>query len=182
LQLRIKEDDVTRLVTDQQRRNQAEQARLYGEPLGDLLRELGSLLGLSQGRLAEVLGVSAPMLSQLASGHRVKLGNPTAVSRLQRLMELAHEVREGGLDPAAAVEQARSDTPGPVLTVSTRVTPRRGAEATRRLFRAVAPPADYLAAAELLEGGHPAVAELLRVYGAGPTDAAEVHFGDRLGG
>lgn len=173
---------MNRVVTDQQRRNQAEQARLYGEPLGDLLRGLGSVLGLPQSRLAEVLGVSAPMLSQLATGHRVKIGNPAAVARLQRLMELAHEVRVGGLEPAAAVEQARADTPGPVLTQSTRVTPRRGAEAAQRLFGSVAAAEDYLAAAELLEASHPGVAELLRVYGAGTAEAAETHFGRSMGG
>lgn len=171
---------MTRVVTDVQRRNQAEQLRLYGAPLGDLLRDVGSVLGLSQGRLAALLGLSAPMVSQLASGHRVKIGNPTAVSRLQRLVELAGEVRNGVLDAADALDQLGKEVDGPLLTRSTRVTPRRGAEEVQRLFRSVAPAAEYLAAAELLEDRLPAVAELVRVYGAGRLDAAEEHFGRSL--
>ena len=69
--------------------NRRQQAELYGRPLGEIVRELTAALHLSQGRLAEVLGMSAPMVSQLASGHRVKMGNPQAVARLQALIELA---------------------------------------------------------------------------------------------
>ena len=45
-----------------------QQALLYGEPLGELARRLMAALDLTRGKLAEVLGLSAPMLSQLMSG------------------------------------------------------------------------------------------------------------------
>lgn len=52
------------------------QRNWYGEPLGALFRRLIDDLGLNQARLAGVLGLSAPMLSQLMSGQRAKIGNP----------------------------------------------------------------------------------------------------------
>ncbi|WP_148571126.1 DNA-binding protein [Nocardioides caldifontis] len=171
---------MARAVTDAQRRAQAEQLRLYGAPLGDLLRDVAGVLGLSQGRLAGVLGISAPMVSQLASGHRTKIGNPAAVARLQRLVELAAEVRDGALGAEEALAVLAEETEGPLLTRSTRISPRRGAETVQRLFRAVAPASDYLAAAELLGERYPEVAELVRVYGAGRLSAAEEHFGRAL--
>ncbi|EAP97459.1 putative DNA-binding protein [Janibacter sp. HTCC2649] len=74
-----------------------QQRALYGAPLADLGATVRGSLGLTQGRLAEALGLSAPMLSQLMSGQRVKIGNPAVVHRLQRLLDLA---REGhGLSP-----------------------------------------------------------------------------------
>ncbi|KNX37807.1 hypothetical protein [Luteipulveratus halotolerans] len=69
-------------------RNQAQQAQLYGEPLGPLLRRLVAGLGITQARMAELLGLSAPMLSQLASARRVKIGNPAVVVRLRALIDL----------------------------------------------------------------------------------------------
>lgn len=163
-------------VSEQQRHNQAEQQRIYGAPLGELFRDVSGTFSLSQGRLAGVLGVSAPMLSQLASGHRVKIGNPAAVSRLQRLVELGREVRDGVLDPADALARLEADAPEPFLTLTTHTSPRRGAELVRRLFRATATPDEYAAAADRIEHDHPAVATLLRAYGAGPLAAAEEHF------
>ena len=65
-----------------QEANREKQRELYGAPLADIAARITSGLGLTQGRLAAVMGVSAPMLSQLLSGHRTKLGNPAAVTRL----------------------------------------------------------------------------------------------------
>jgi transcriptional regulator with XRE-family HTH domain len=172
---------MTREPTAQQQRNRAEQERLYGAPLGDLVRELGTVFGLPQGRLAGVLGISAPMLSQLASGHRVKLGNPAAVLRLQRLLELAPAVSEGRTTAQDALEGLSRDGSEPFLTRSTRATSRRTAEAVQQLFSAVAPAERYRLAAARLESELPEVAELLRVYGAGPLGAAEEHLGSVLG-
>ena len=77
--------------TDDQAAARHEQAQreLYGEPLGPLLRGIGRRLGLTQGRIATVLGISAPMLSQLMSAQRIKVGNPAAAARLQDLIALA---------------------------------------------------------------------------------------------
>ena len=63
------------------------QRNWYGEPLGALFRKLIDDLGLNQARLAGVLGLSAPMLSQLMSGQRAKIGNPAVVQRVQALQE-----------------------------------------------------------------------------------------------
>ncbi len=77
-----------------------QQRELYGRPLGELVHQLTADLRITQGRLAGVLGVSAPMLSQLASGQRVKFGNPAVVGRLQGLIDLA--ARAGSLTPGPA--------------------------------------------------------------------------------
>lgn len=66
-----------------------QQRALYGAPLGELVGQVRDRLGLTQTQVAEVLGLSAPMLSQLVSGHRVKIGNPAVVHRLQALLVLA---------------------------------------------------------------------------------------------
>lgn len=44
---------------------------------------------LTQARLASVIGLSAPMVSQLISGQRVKISNPAVYARVVRLEELA---------------------------------------------------------------------------------------------
>ncbi|NYI05391.1 helix-turn-helix domain-containing protein [Allostreptomyces psammosilenae] len=74
----------------------------YGEPLGDLFRRLLADLDLNQSRLAGVLGLSAPMLSQLMHGRRTKIGNPVAVRRLDALRELDARLRAGEIDAAGA--------------------------------------------------------------------------------
>ncbi|MFG1912798.1 DNA-binding protein [Kribbella sp. NPDC048928] len=74
---------------DQTAHNLQQQVELYGEPLGVTVRRVAPLLGLTQGALAHVIGLSAPMLSQLMSAQRVKIGNPAVVSRLRAVSELA---------------------------------------------------------------------------------------------
>src|SRR5690349_24151936 len=63
-------------------RNLALQREWYGEPLGDRVRRLVVAFDVSQANLAEVLGISAPMLSQVMSGLRAKIGNPQVLARL----------------------------------------------------------------------------------------------------
>ena len=69
-------------------RNRALQAEWYGEPLGDRVRPLLGRLGMSQSGLAGVLGLSAPMLSQLMSGQRAKISNPAVLHRLMAVEDL----------------------------------------------------------------------------------------------
>ena len=69
--------------------NVAQQRALYGEPLADTAARVMSALGFTQAKLAHVLQISAPMMSQLISAQRVKIGNPAVVHRLQALSELA---------------------------------------------------------------------------------------------
>jgi hypothetical protein len=84
---------------DQTAHNLQQQTELYGEPLGELVRRVAGPLQLTQGALAQVIGLSAPMLSQLMSAQRVKIGNPAVVTRLQALDELAHQAMIGEIDP-----------------------------------------------------------------------------------
>ncbi|WP_329002156.1 DNA-binding protein [Kribbella sp. NBC_00709] len=74
---------------DQTAHNLQQQIELYGEPLGETVRRVMGPLGLTQGGLAQVIGLSAPMLSQLVSAQRVKIGNPAVMSRLRAASELA---------------------------------------------------------------------------------------------
>src|SRR5947209_12256305 len=71
-------------VEDQKtvQRNIALQREWYGEPLGDRVRRLVRAFNVSQANLADVLGISAPMLSQVMSGRRAKIGNPSVLARL----------------------------------------------------------------------------------------------------
>ena len=59
--------------------NVEQQRALYGEPLADTAARVMGALGLTQARLAQVLQISAPMMSQLISAQRVKIGNPAVV-------------------------------------------------------------------------------------------------------
>lgn len=73
--------------------NRAEQADLYGVPLADVVHALTVRLRISQSRLAAVLGVSPAMLSQLVSGQRIAVRDPSVLHRLRVL-----QYRTGHLD------------------------------------------------------------------------------------
>lgn len=158
-------------------RNVALQREWYGESLGDRVRRLVVAFDCSQAQLAEVLGLSAPMLSQLMSGRRAKIGNPAVLARMVMLERrvLTPEVASG--DPAAiraALEQVRESRP----TVS-RPTGGRSASSLEILpveehgdwdnpdvlieaLRAVAAPAELATAAGLLREQCPQLARVLR--------------------
>ncbi|WP_446666763.1 hypothetical protein [Flexivirga sp. B27] len=176
----------------------ASQAELYGEPLSAIIESIGGSLGLTQGRIAQVLGVSAPMLSHLVSARRVKIGNPMAHTRLLQLRALASDVQTGRLTAEQAetvvpqiaasndswtTSHALSDNalPAPVATGAATPPPAGPGpdaivHAIQDLFRGVADAADWLAAAERLEAEHPQIAEVLRTYGASRTATAQEHW------
>ncbi|WP_258382615.1 helix-turn-helix domain-containing protein, partial [Streptomyces sp. NTH33] len=109
------------------------QRNWYGEPLGALFRKLIDDLGLNQARLAGVLGLSAPMLSQLMSGQRAKIGNPAVVQRVQLLQELAGQVADGSVSAAEAterMEEIKRSQGGSVLSNTTQSTSGSGAPAS----------------------------------------------------
>lgn len=179
-------DEPTRAVhaaagQDQVARNRDQQTAVYGEPLGNLLGRAGEQLGLTQARIAGILGLSAPMLSQLASGHRVKIGNPVAVQRLQALVALGAAVAAGRI-PMAELEVRLADisAQAAVVTQSTSsgavLAPAAAARALQGLFRAVASAEELLGAAAALDRKYPEIAKILRVYGAGRTPDAVAHF------
>lgn len=167
---------MTMTADERQAQNRAEQARLYGAPLSEVLNQLTAAFELSRGSLARILGLSAPMLSQLASGHRVKIGNPSAVHRLQRMMAALPDVRGGRTDPAEAIGSIQAEEPGQVLTRTTQLLVRRGAADVSQVLRSAASAAELLEAAALLQKRFPAIAEVLRIYGAGRADEAAAHF------
>ncbi|PJF01653.1 DNA-binding protein [Streptomyces carminius] len=163
------------------------QSQWYGEPLGTLFRRLIDDLGLNQARLATVLGLSAPMLSQLMSGQRAKIGNPAVVQRVQALQELAGEVSRGTVTAAEAtrrMEEIRRTAGGNVLNTTNHGTSSSGQATTvkrvvreiQALLRSVADAADIIDAAGTLAPSHPELAEFLRVYGAGKTSDAVRHY------
>ncbi|MFI8995581.1 helix-turn-helix domain-containing protein [Streptomyces sp. NPDC053542] len=157
----------------------------YGEPLGALFRRLIDDLGLNQARLAAVLGLSAPMLSQLMSGQRAKIGNPAVVQRVQALQELSSQVADGSVSAAEAtdrMDEIKKTAGGSVLNNTTQ-TATTGATTVRRvvreiqsLLRSVAAAGDIIDAADSLSTTHPELAEFLRVYGAGRTADAVAHY------
>ncbi|MDF4251730.1 MULTISPECIES: helix-turn-helix transcriptional regulator [unclassified Streptomyces] len=163
------------------------QSQWYGEPLGTLFRRLIEDLGLNQARLATVLGLSAPMLSQLMSGQRAKIGNPAVVQRVQALQELAAEVARGDISAADAtnrMDEIRRTAGGSVLNNTTQ-TSSSGASQTpvkrvvreiQALLRSVSDAADIIEASNALAPSHPELAEFLRVYGAGRTSDAVKHY------
>lgn len=160
----------------------------YGEPLGDLFRRLMADLALNQTRLAGVLGLSAPMLSQLMSGQRAKIGNPAVVQRLQALQELAAQVADGtatAMDAASRMDEIRHAAGSSVLggTTAQSTGGSTGAPSARRvvreiqsLLRSMASADELLTASDALAGSHPELAEFLRVYGTGRTDEAVTHY------
>lgn len=141
-------------VTEEQARNAREQAALYGSALHDVVTRVSRTLGLTQARIASVLGLSAPMLSQLVQAHRVKIGNPAALQRLELLVELAAEVESGA---AVDVDGRLAD----IQTAGSSLSVTGGAPVADALRRAGIDDAELAAAAKLLAARHPRIAALL---------------------
>ena len=143
-------------------RNVAQQREWYGEPLGDRVRRLVVAFDVSQAQLADVLGVSPPMLSQLMSGRRAKIGNPAVLARMVMLERrvLTPEVASG--DPAAiraALVQVRDSRP--TVGRDTLLVDEDGDQAAIQALRKLAEPAELEAAAGLLTDEFPVLAGLL---------------------
>lgn len=134
---------MTEAVTTRLEENRARQKELYGSPLGERLRLLTATLGISQARLARTLGMSPAMLSQLSTARRVKIGDPTALARLQ-LLDQRCRAMPGPLT-TRTVEILLAD----VATAHWRWTPV-GARRDEQPGRAPAPPAAGRTAAEAL--------------------------------
>ncbi|MGH3978797.1 MAG: helix-turn-helix domain-containing protein [Pseudonocardiaceae bacterium] len=144
-------------------RNLAQQREYYGEPLGDRVRRLVVAFDVSQAQLAEVLGVSPPMLSQLMSGRRGKIGNPAVLARMVMLERrvLTPEVASG--DPMAirrALDEVRDSRP--TLGRETLSVDDNGDDGIIPALRRAARPDDLVAAAEELGDRFPTLAALLR--------------------
>lgn len=92
----------------------AQQRAMYGSTLAERFGAMMEHYDLSQRSLASVLGISAPMLSQLISGRRIKIGNPAVYGRLLMLegrvqepdlQQVLEQVRQ--LDPATATHSVQ---------------------------------------------------------------------------
>lgn len=161
--------------------NVEEQRRMYGEPLAEIFGRVTSALGISQAALARTLGISAPMLSQLGSGRRVKIGNPAALRRLEEVQQLVEGVRSGETGTSevqSQLDDIREETSWSTTRhdVEPRRPPAGGAGSVGALLRAVADRRELGEAADLLEESHPGIAELLRVHGWGEPEQAAEHF------
>ncbi len=144
--------------------NRRAQAEMYGEPLGDLIGRCAAILGLTQARVAKLLGISAPMLSQLINAHRIKIGNPAAVHRLQAMYAAAQRVAANELEPEAAVRELEAER-GAEGVVTQSSTAGDSTAVVRNVFRAAGSAEEYASAADLLRGSHPSIAALLETYG-----------------
>lgn len=151
-------------------RNVQWQRQWYGEPLGDRLRRLVVAFGVSQSYLAEVLGISAPMLSQVMSGRRAKIANPAV---LARMMMLERKVLTPGVAAGdeEAIELAMTDVRDSNPAFSRNSFPGQARSEERPLLAAlrdVAEDENLVDAAERLEPDYPALADLLRRAGKTP--------------
>ncbi|MGH3611079.1 MAG: helix-turn-helix domain-containing protein [Pseudonocardia sp.] len=148
--------------------NRDRQRDLYGSTLGDQVRWLTSALDITQARLARTLGMSPAMLSQLVSGRRVKIGDPTVLARLLMLDQRcsgAPSQPEPQVVDALLAEVARAHWQW------TRPASARGRDRVEQgsspstaidALRTVATPARLAAAAATLRPAFPELAEILR--------------------
>ncbi|WP_406290156.1 XRE family transcriptional regulator [Embleya sp. NBC_00896] len=170
-------------------RNRLRQMEWYGELLYDRFRRLLLRIPASQLELATILGLSAPMLSQLMSGQRAKIGNPAVVSRLHAVESLVAAPdfdRLTAADRRAALDRICVHQPssrnalrptGPEVLAAGGYDP---AAAVHAVLRAVASAAEIEGAAALIAAQHPGLAQVLRVYGNGRTADARDHFNAAL--
>lgn len=170
-------------MSDAHERNLELQQQWYGEPLGARFRRLLDRLALSQAQLAGVLGLSAPMLSQLMSGQRAKISNPAVLSRV---LQLEAMVGEPGWDTTPAPERERRlDEIRAAKQTTLTVDPGREAPQepaadpvaiVQSLLRDLASASELEGAAKLLDDQYPDLAEALRVLGAGRTQDARALY------
>lgn len=159
------------------------QVELYGEPLNVLLGRCSTTLSLTQARLSELLGISAPMLSQLINGHRIKIGNPAAAQRLQWMIQIVRQVEAGEFSVEEALAQLQRNAESQeVLSAPATTTGRRTrhlAADVQELCRATASAAEFLAVADKVRAEHPEIARFLTVFGAERADKA-IEYADEL--
>jgi transcriptional regulator with XRE-family HTH domain len=148
-------------------RNLELQREWYGEPLGDRVRRLVVAFGITQTILAEVLGISAPMLSQVMSARRAKIGNPAVLARMIMLERkvLTPDVAAGKPEAMQqALDEVRDSRPS-VTRDNLPLDVGRNDRVAVAALRRVADPGDLVEAAELLNGKFPDLADLLRRAG-----------------
>lgn len=111
---------------------------------------------------------------------RIRAESPTTTSGLR----LGAAGRSAAERSAAADRAPRADDRSPragEAGATGRVSAGSPARVLQALLREVASAAEIEDAARLIEAGHPGLAEVLRVYGAGRTGDAEAHLERTLG-
>jgi transcriptional regulator with XRE-family HTH domain len=162
-------------------RNLALQREWYGEPLGDRVRRLVRAFNISQAYLADVLGISAPMLSQVMSGRRAKIGNPSVLARMIMLERKVFIPDVAAGDPDA-MKQAMEDVKESRPTVGRdvlRVDATSDANAAVDALRNILTSDDLLAAAELVDEDFPELGDLLRRAGERPAEDGAIPIVER---
>lgn len=145
-------------------RNLALQREWYGEPLGDRVRRLVKAFNISQAYLAEVLGISAPMLSQVMSGRRAKIGNPSVLARMI-MLERKVFIPDVAAGKPEAIKQAMIDVRDSRPTVGRDVLSVDGssdANAAVAALRNILSGEDLQTAADLVDDDFPELGDLLR--------------------
>lgn len=104
---------------DDRRRQQVE---LYGDSVDVIAQHAHQLMGVDTDELADVIGLSAPMLTRLVGAERIRIGNPVAIARLTRLREFAEELMRG--------EAHREDIPLTLAQIKASTTPARPSRVT----------------------------------------------------
>lgn len=164
--------------------NSRRQQELYGATVAEIVARITRYLGINQSQVARTIGLSVPMLSHLVAARRAKIGNPSALARLQQLHFLADQVAEGAVAPGevdaqvAVIAETNFDIQD-TTTQTMRSAPRDSQVTVRELqdvFRATADAAEWLAVVEQLRPAHPAVADLIYAYGLARTGDAVEHW------
>lgn len=140
----------------------AAQIEMYGEPLGQRLGRILEIYGISQARLAAVIGLSPPMLSQLMSGQRAKISNPAVFARMVRLEELAQSPITRTRDPVAIaglLDEVGASRPALSTVITATSAPPNPADDAVRALAQLADPVALAAAATAV--GHPALRDVL---------------------
>lgn len=100
-----------------------QQMELYGESVDVLAQKAQQLMGLGTTDLADVVGLSVPMLNRLLTGERVRIGNPIAISRLVQLGDFANHLIAGRAN--------REDIPLTLAQIRASTTPARSSSVER---------------------------------------------------
>lgn len=134
----------------------AQQQAIYGTPLSRRFGELMAAYRLSQRSLARVLGLSAPMLSQLINAQRIKIGNPAVYERFIMLEERQDEAdlqrvldEVQASEPVLTTHSTRSRRPEAGTAPGAELAAQLGRLATTEQLQATAEAARSADAAEL---------------------------------
>lgn len=170
--------------------NSSRQRELYGASVAEIVAHITRYLGNNQSQVARTIGLSVPMLSHLVAARRAKIGNPSALARLQQLHLLAQQVADGAVTPGevdarvAVIAETNFDIQD--TTTQTMRSATRDSQVSVRemqdVFRATADAAEWLAIVTQLRESHPAAAELIYAYSVARTSEAVKHWEQTMRG